>query len=1181
MSGRLICDATRLDANLPVTAIAVSEVAGRRLVLHSCGPYVHLVDEKTGHVCSKLRTFKRHNVHGILATGLRSTQDASFQKLFLAWGGSSLRVLRVTIGKDGCMETAQLSSKSSEYLASDWILDAGILESQEHDAIRIALITAHNVLLSVELNDTLPDRRWHLTVHELASGLKSVLYSADIAWLSSTQILVAAGTVFGEIVTWSCFLSPPTFRKKSTVIHHFFTGHEGSIFGVDISLPVSNPNGLHSGRLLASCSDDRTIRIWDISDCSSNTSAVVQPGDIAEYSTGFGNRVSRGDVKVNPEGCICTTYGHTSRIWGVKFLKTVYIQQDLKVQLVSRGEDSTTQIWEGTLRPKSFQKEMSWGFKNDGLLSQIIKREYHSGKNVWSLAALDKNKMIDVYSGGADGSVITYPITNITSSVLLEEELLCPPSADQDDRKFSRYVFVSDVHILATSVQGDVILGTIINATQDAFDSGKSIMSWETLDTVTELKNHSVLSSDPSSGIAVLCGLDGEIFIYRHHEKALRRLAQADRRVAGVYIVSYASPVTPLAFVISYMNRDDAQLFLLPDLDQPEDCTKLSLQAPKKFVVTSAQYLQEQDCVVLGGRSGGLSVFDIGSTDIDTVISPSLSCEHFHGKDTITSVMLLPMDGDTSAKQNILTTGRDGYYSVHEISKSFTSYEVKTIHRSAPPLGINIEGAYIDAVTKDLILFGFRSTQFTIYNETSQSVISTIECGGAHRTWTFNHSTSSEGRKTFAWTRASTFHISSRIGLIQRSVRVGGHGREIKAMCASPVQLTVRGIPRRVIATGAEDTTIRLFAYTPESRNEKQGSFHCVLTLNKHTTGLQHLQFSPCGRYLFSSGGLEELYVWRIRSIPGLGLGAVLDAACPKSASKSDLRITSFDILEVKAKANASCFLLALTYSNSEMKVFMYTSLTIEAPGTFTPVAQGRYKTNCLTHVRFASYSSNTYLITASTDGHIAVWSIEDALAPFITYADGHHLEKLSQAATAQDSIIHWRSRHPIHQNSIKALEIIRPVSEPNTSRKAPYFIIVTGGDDNSLAVTSISIPSSNSEENFSTSYISESRSDHAAAINDVAILHASPVSKSTSQFRFQFASSGNDQQLKIFDVFLNLPNHDDNTQRMISSCLEDVYTPVADVASMGCFYQAKSKCLLVCGVGMDLWNIDLRCKEV
>ncbi|KAI5294599.1 hypothetical protein KEM55_006542 [Ascosphaera atra] len=416
-------------------------------------------------------------------------------------------------------------------------------------------------------------------------------------------------------------------------------------------------------------------------------------------------------------------------------------------------------------------------------------------------------------------------------------------------------------------------------------------------------------------------------------------------------------------------------------------------------------------------------------------------------------------------------------------------------------------------------------------------------------------------------------------------------------MATCPIQYSVNDVPRTIIVTGAEDTTIRLFAYTPEIKDEKQGSFKCALTLRKHTTGLQHLQFSQCGRFLFSSGGLEETYVWRVRSIPGLGLGAVLEVQCPKSTPKSDLRVMTFDVLNLESEDDTASFLLALAYSNSEVKVFMYSTPTTGGQGTFTLVAQGHYKSNCLTQLKFVLSQPAISLLSASTDGHIALWSITEAVSPFLSFTQDSGLLKRpddNHRESAETALISWHSSYMIHQNSIKALDLLvvdrdGTPGTPQSRRRAEDVIIVTGGDDNALAVTRISVGQGRDSYPHSVSYVSPDRSDHAAAINDVLLLRYTAATTSMSEAKkleLQFASSGNDQQLKVFNVTLGLA--DDGTLKAESKCLSDRYTAVADVASLGRVDPVATKTItdetgqatnsfgvLVCGVGMDMWSFD------
>ncbi|KAI5294952.1 hypothetical protein KEM52_002763 [Ascosphaera acerosa] len=919
MSLRTVGSAQQLDANLPVTALVTFQLKEQRLVLHGCGTFVRLVDEQTGSVVHKLQALTRHNVHGLLPLGVRQVPACQRdQELFLAWGGPAVRLLCVGYDDSGDGRTMRLSVQSSEHLASDWILDAEISQARGPLSPEAVLVTAHNVLLGVVITRTPAGSVWRLRTTELASGLKSILYSADVVWLSPTQILVAAGTVFGEIVVWSHFLPASAAGQAESVTHHFFTGHEGSIFGVDIAPAFTTPTTHQSCRLLASCSDDRTIRLWDISDCSSGTSINTHGKTANDHETGFGNSYSHESSVM--QGCVSATFGHASRIWGVEFLDTLSRDDALQVQLISRGEDATTQLWHATVRLNDCQRPCG------GDIRHARKHEFHSGRNVWSLATHEEEDGFSVYSGGADGSIVMYPVPRIAQQDATIPSAMDATVAQPSSHKLSRYGFVSDQHILATTPAGHVLLGTVHHSAEETQTSVKCALVWDTIAQRDDLRGHSCMASDSKRGIAVLCGLAGEVILYRHDRRSFTRITEAPERVAAVYLLS-ASADCSIRFVTGHMSTNIAYFFnvSLDDEVNGSKVDRLVLQPPTTFCVTSAQYLSDLECVALGGRTGGLLLFNVGLKTTGGTTVPSLTLDHIHGRDTMTAILPLPKDGahhDSVHTQCVLTTGRDGYYGIHRIGKSIQAYTLETIHRSSPPLGSHIEGAFLDAATRDLILYGFQSTRFTVFNETTRSVISAVECGGAHRAWAYLHSTDGARRSTFAWTKSSTLHISTQVGPDQRLVSVGGHGREIKALAVAGSTARLYGEPCRVLATGAEDTTIRLLVYRPSAVNDKHGSLQTIVVLNKHTTGLQHLQFSPCGKYLFSSGGLEEFFVWKINEVPALGLGAVLEGECPKSQLKSDLRITNFDISPILAHDNeVKEFLVALTYSNSEVKV--------------------------------------------------------------------------------------------------------------------------------------------------------------------------------------------------------------------------------------------------------------------
>ena len=160
-------------------------------------------------------------------------------------------------------------------------------------------------------------------------------------------------------------------------------------------------------------------------------------------------------------------------------------------------------------------------------------------------------------------------------------------------------------------------------------------------------------------------------------------------------------------------------------------------------------------------------------------------------------------------------------------------------------------------------------------------------------------------------------------------MQYGGHGREIKSVAISPLIKALDGHLARFVATGAEDTAIRIF-HVPtghEPRRTIQG-LRCVGIFTKHTSGLQQLRWSPNGQLLFSAAGCEEFFVWRVRPVPCVEIGVMCEAICPPVTESADLRIMGFDVMEVENQQEGALgdvlidrYLLSMVYSDSTVRV--------------------------------------------------------------------------------------------------------------------------------------------------------------------------------------------------------------------------------------------------------------------
>lgn len=933
------------DACLPVTAIQTLSFIDVNLIVQGQGPYTRLIDEASGVLLAQLRTFKRNNVHGFIIDERKSQDDGSHYARILAWGGQSLRVIDLTGRKDSAaIFKASLSAASAEYAAPDWILDACASYGNDNER-RAYLVTAHNALQGLDVvPSTSSNYKRSIRLQQLAAGVKSILYSADVVALSATHILIAAGTVFGEIIVWSCFLEDHEISSSNhpTSIHHFFTGHEGSIFGVCISPEVPFLFGDKSGRLLASCSDDRTIRIWNISDCfqaSRQDPSAYSTDGFELRSTGFGNIT--GDTQpLDSEAYITSAFGHISRIWGVYFLPAS-LCHERQLSLVSRGEDATCQLW-----------RLSWDTlpsqTTNFALQNVSTLHYHSGKNIWSLATSSSSTETLIYTGGADGALRSFRISHDRDGKIdsgkhcdaYENETTTNAKAD---RVMKAFAFVADDCFIATTFQGEVLLGWIKSRSCSRVEQRPDI-TWETLSVADDLRSFSIISSIPRQGMAILGNGNGLIRLYRHQSKSLITLTETGRRPVGLFMLDLQDKDAAISripgdvsSVISYPSSEQADLYIVKTgEDAMPYVNNKSLVLPPTFQVACASLVLDNRYLVLGSKAGALAIYEMSDT---TEPSQCLKCvRRVHGEVLVTHISRVasPVSVGDKTLEYFWTCGRDGNYCVHALEATTSPggpVHLRTIHRSSPVFGQHVEGAYFDEISHDLMLYGFRSNRFILWNETTQCALIDLECGGVHRSWAYNPYRDAAGAGVFLWKKASDFNIFQMGTASHRALRAGGHGREIKCAAVSSV---IDGSEGSLIATGAEDTTVRIFMPTDSKTESPWGIFRCLRVLNKHETGLQQISWSKNGKFLFTSGGCEEFFVWRIRSIPEFGIATLHEASSPKDDPTSDLRITSFDVLDVEGQEGGDCFLLCLVYSNSMVKVsisMVYLSISTDFLG--------------------------------------------------------------------------------------------------------------------------------------------------------------------------------------------------------------------------------------------------------
>ncbi|PTB68848.1 WD40 repeat-like protein, partial [Trichoderma citrinoviride] len=1111
-------DLTRDLSHVPITALALSRSpSGQLLVLAGEDSDLVVYEAQTGQLkdrlLSRTSVFVDQPIHGIHVRHGR----------VLVWGGCHVAVLSLERliteqqqqhdGVDGGRKRAVAKA-----MAPDWIFHGAFSEGDDSVG---ALATAHNEVIPLRYSSDTGD----IHLGAAIAPSRPMLYSAHLTWTSDDTVLVAGGTVFGHVVVWKCRLAKDNGEGTTSTETLFnFEGHEGSIFGVDMSTVVLSDGSM--ARILASCSDDRTIRIWDITERDDGASRSHGPQAPQIIDTGFGGsdfNTTDADANQNPSrqnGSVAAAMGHASRIWGVKFGPSC--GQDA-LSVYSFGEDATTQRWHLHLShvAASSQEADRSSRHLMGKLSHSKTFSLHSGKHLWSRAVLLEDKAALVATGGADSQICLIDESNLLlgersdtslgnvltlDTVDILRGLLDSGTSNTPAKEIiSRYDFLSHDHILVTTSQGRLLLGHLKEPHVEP--------KWGQIEVPNNLRDdvklcYVVKAIAPT---AVLLGTtSGNIYHFHLTSQQIKHIASVPGKIIEMNRLSSRDGV---AEVLIYLHGRAESHFFAIDVSTGH----VHLQGQTKgldprFVPTAAGKLN--DLLVVGSRHGFLSVLDRQEDGSYHSILDIAT----RSRDTITAILPLPpKSGSPHASRYILVTSRDGKYRIYELDRKSGSVLLHLRHETSPPFGPMIAGAWFTQDTvPELVLYGFRSKDFVIWNETRREELATIECGGAHRTFQLTYSEIIPGRYRFAFTKTSKLSISSSDRLAHEWVKAGIHGREIRSLSSNG----------RYIATGAEDTTIRIWEYIHVA-DGTQSELRCVAAMKAHITGLQKLVWLG-DEYLFSSAGNEEFFVWKVQSLESdyTGLAVMCEGVFTDKSADADLRIMDFDVCQ---SDDSSGMVVTMGFSNSVIRTYRYTS----DDGRFKLLAKGRYTGACLTQTRHLIMRDQLpRLLTASTDGHLALWRTEPHEGTLREYV-------LEQAV-------------PLHQNSIKSLDMIE---------SGEGYQVFTGGDDNSVGVTWLGATSGSTDgASWAFSGRSIVRRAHAAAIAGVLLIR-----RRTGVVGI---SVSNDQRVKLWSV---PSDQDGNVELIRGDCIG--VADAGDIAAVGDLDNGMAT-IVIAGVGLEAWSL-------
>lgn len=1049
-------------------------------------------EQKSGRLVCQFGVFNEQPIHSIDVQ-----QDGAIPGRVLAWGSKLVAVFSI----DGIEEARPPAIIKAT--APDWVYDGRLSPFDPSVAV---LATAHNEVVRLRIDQNVEK----ITVEEVISPARPILYSAEMTWTDSNGVLMVAGTAFGEILVWKCSFADGSMSTHEVLF--VLAGHEGSIYGVNIAPLLTLPDGT-SVRLLATCSDDRTVRIWDITERGEDDRNTYDEGHFsAPRETGFsGILPDEEQPTMGAMAPVAVAMGHLSRIWGVRFAVSEDLQlNNTGLAVYSFGEDSTTQRWRLSV---DTSKAPGGSSRLTGKLAHEKSFAIHDGKHLWSYGMSDLGGNKVIATGGADSriSLIEEPQPRPESRAVESDALLafdvtdlCTDSPSQFQSKkpeaLSRFDFISQDKLLIVTTFGRVLVGTFLG----------NGLRWKRLkvdESFEDALRRAYVLKRVGPGAAALGTTGGGVYFYNDQTECMSHVANLCGKIVDIICLNgdhradSSASIDTLVYTFGNANPQRLVLDLSGILLSRGEITGLD----PRFVTVSAARIG--DYFIIGSRHGFLSVLkrdDQGYTKILDHDLPS--------RDAFTSIVPLPstpascLSGAT--RTHFLTTNRDGKYRIYEMEDDGRAPQLHLRHDIGLPFGPMIDGAWFtNDPSPELVLYGFRSRNFIVWNETWREERLSVDCGGGHRTVSLHHGASDTEPLRFAFNRASKLSVSSQMKPRSRPLKTGTHGREIRALSSNG----------RYIATGSEDTSVRIWEY--QASDSQAGRYmRCLASMKTHITGIQTLKWLG-EDYLFSSAGNEELFVWRLRRLEThhAGLGIVREGVFQDKSPDGDLRIMDFD---VQRNPGNEAIIITMVFSSSVFRAYRYTP-----EHGFQLLAKGAYTGACLTQIRHLEGEAQSVL-TTSTDGHICLWS---------TTKDerNERVFVISQAV-------------PLHQNSIKCLDMIA------VDGTAHY--IFTGGDDNALGLTTLTKDARSAK--FAISSRGIVRRAHAAAVNGVIATRQGD--------RIVAITVSNDQRIKTWSA---------TTQDRAIRLLGNVYSGVADPGDVELLDAGRR--VIVGGVGVEVWTLD------
>lgn len=742
----------------------------------------------------------------------------------------------------------------------DWVLDIHWLE--EEPDTRLAVSLAHNALLLLEAESG--------NIFSFYSCVEScLLYSALIIGSRWDSLVLVGGTVFNQLVLWRPRGTKPDGQSQ---VERRLLGHSGVIFNLCY---------LQKSGWLASASDDRSVRVWNV-------------GTLG------------GDAGCGEESpaCLRVLYGHQARVFCVRLTPT---------RVFSAGEDGACLLWEWEGEGKVGRTFR--GHRSGGVRALAVSEGNMCGRGGW------------VATGGADGEMRVWRVAQEKKKDDEESQVDLGFKARGCPKVIRLAGEGEGAKILVCTDQGEVCVGQNWDV---IWQGGADFQSYCVMEITSIQKSSSVV------WVCAVGNLNGGVQVFPVGRPDVGVLLKAGQ--GKVHSLLWVKCVLDGCGSLCLLASGSEGLVYRWKITVLESETGLQIQekmlhsfllppCAKRWLTAGVALSHKYGLYLCGDRRGSLLLYteterndqrnDLKDTEIENrqqraeqesnktklinsvkqnidCLSPISTLFGVHGKQGVTSVC---------EHQGVCyTTGRDGCVRILTVEEN--TLTVRRVQRACRGMDWLEKVLFLDSYRPELeeriemveereevrnnesvpearfVMVGFHSINFVIWDPHRQEKLLSVTCGGGHRSWVYRLPTRShtlvQGTLVFikqGAVIASRSLASAETDSNGHALKEGLHGRGIG--CVRRLGSLTNALSElwEVFLTGGEDTTVSVLAIKPQS-----GTVKVLAALTDHISNVRTLtavqregnenrtdgSTSALSVLVFSAGGRAQLQCYGI-----------------------------------------------------------------------------------------------------------------------------------------------------------------------------------------------------------------------------------------------------------------------------------------------------------------------------